>query len=328
MSYKEQLIRTRFDGAISNPFKATNGIRQGGVISPILFTVYVDELVKELESTGIGCNIGNKYVGCLMYADDITLICPSISGLQEMVDKCLDFGHKYSINFNDKKTMCIPFSKVKLTHINQIMINKRPILWSDSVKHLGNLVYYNLDDSHDIHLKTSEMIFSTNSLCSNFYAAPIDAKCALFKSYCTSYYGCETWLLSNQNINTVMQIKWNKCIRRLLCLPYKTHRYILPVISNIPTVTNQIHRRIAKFYNKMTVSDNELINYMYKRFINDNMSIIGNNMSFLYKNNNGNALSIHQRCTVDAIRELIDGPAVANFSLDDVQQLVNCLCCG
>ena len=194
-----------------------------------------------------------------------------------MVDKCLEFGHNYSTVFNDKKTLCIPFSKVKRTHINRIMINTKLIPWSDSVKHLGNIVYYNLDDSHDINVKTSEMIFSSNTLCSNFYAAPIETKCALFKSYCTSYYGCETWSLNNQKINTVLQVKWNKCIRKLLGLPYTTYiyRYILPIISKIPTITSQIYGRIAKFYNKMPLTDNKLINYLYKRFINDNTSIIG-----------------------------------------------------
>ena len=250
MSYKEQLIRTRFDNELSDYFKATNGVRQGGVISPILFTLYVDEMINKLKSSGIGCTIGNHYAGCLMYADDVTLICPSVTGLQEMVDICLNFGMKNSIMFNDKKTVCIHFSSVQHTGVKCIMVNGKQIPWSKTVRHLGNILQFNLDDTPDIALKTSEMIFSVNKLCSNFNLANNETKCTLFKAYCTAYYGTETWSLCNVSIEKKLNVQWNKCIRRLLDLPYKTHKYILPIISNIPTVTNQIHLRVANFYKK------------------------------------------------------------------------------
>ena len=191
MSYKEQLIRTRFDNELSDYFKATNGVRQGvkggGVISPILFTVYVDEMINKLKSSGIGCTIGNQYAGCLMYADDVTLICPSVTGLQQMVDICLKFGMENSIVFNNKNTVCVDFSRVQHTDVKCIIVNRKQIPWSKTVRHLGNILQFNLDDTPDIALKTSEMIFSVNKLCSNFNSANDETKCTLFKAYCTTF---------------------------------------------------------------------------------------------------------------------------------------------
>ena len=54
-----------------------NVVKQGGVLSPILFCVYFDELLKRLESSGMGWFIGHHFYGCVGYADDVKLVCPS-----------------------------------------------------------------------------------------------------------------------------------------------------------------------------------------------------------------------------------------------------------
>ena len=53
---------------------------QGGVLSPLLFSVYIDDLMNALESHGMGCCIGQKFCGAAGYADDIILLCPTSSG--------------------------------------------------------------------------------------------------------------------------------------------------------------------------------------------------------------------------------------------------------
>ena len=57
---------------ISEKYSIANGVKQGGVLSPILFVIYMDNLIKRLKDSNIGCNIGNNYVGVFCYADDLT----------------------------------------------------------------------------------------------------------------------------------------------------------------------------------------------------------------------------------------------------------------
>jgi len=71
---------------LSEYFVVRQGVRQGGVLSPFLFNVYVDELLNELEMNGIGCHVCNQYFGCIMYADDLLLLSASVSGLQHMLE--------------------------------------------------------------------------------------------------------------------------------------------------------------------------------------------------------------------------------------------------
>ena len=60
------------------------GIRQGGLLSPILFNVYVDELISVLKDIKLGCYVDMYYVGYLLYADDLTLQSASLCELQNM----------------------------------------------------------------------------------------------------------------------------------------------------------------------------------------------------------------------------------------------------
>jgi hypothetical protein len=67
----------QWDSSKSQYFSVYNGVKQGAVISPILFCVYIDDLLVKLKAANIGCIIGGIYAGCLAYADDLTLLAPS-----------------------------------------------------------------------------------------------------------------------------------------------------------------------------------------------------------------------------------------------------------
>ncbi len=72
-------------------------VKQGGVLSPILFAVYIDGLLGRLKESGIRCHIGNSYVRGIGYADDIKLLCLSLNGMQQMAYMCVDYTDEYNI---------------------------------------------------------------------------------------------------------------------------------------------------------------------------------------------------------------------------------------
>ena len=62
---------------------AGHGVKQGGVLSPVLFCIYIDGLLTKLSESGVGCYMG--FLGALGYADDIVLIAPSPSAMRKLL---------------------------------------------------------------------------------------------------------------------------------------------------------------------------------------------------------------------------------------------------
>ena len=89
-------------GFYSSAFSVHSGVRQGSVLSPMLFNQYVNKIITCLNTSGAGCHLVNCYVGCIMYADDLLLLSGSILGLQAMLDTCGCVGKQLGIAFNAK----------------------------------------------------------------------------------------------------------------------------------------------------------------------------------------------------------------------------------
>ena len=70
-------------------------MKQGGVLSPVLFCIYIDDLLLRLSNCGVGCFIWNFFVGALAYADDIVLIAPTPGAKRKLLSVCDDFASDY-----------------------------------------------------------------------------------------------------------------------------------------------------------------------------------------------------------------------------------------
>ena len=69
--YTSQTMYVRWNNVISSGFGVSNGVRQGGILSPYLFCVYMDDLSIKLNDTKVGCTTGTTLINHLMYADDL-----------------------------------------------------------------------------------------------------------------------------------------------------------------------------------------------------------------------------------------------------------------
>jgi hypothetical protein len=88
-----------------------NGTRQGSVISPTMFNVFVNLFIVQIRKQTAGCAVRSLYIGCLLYADDMIILCPSIKGLQCMSNNCAITVDTLSITFNASKSVCLVIGK-------------------------------------------------------------------------------------------------------------------------------------------------------------------------------------------------------------------------
>ena len=81
--YAKIVSVVRRENCDSTPFVMRSGVRQGGVLSPNLFNLYVDPIIELLQDSDLGCHIHGVYVGCLLHADDIIFLSASVGILQK-----------------------------------------------------------------------------------------------------------------------------------------------------------------------------------------------------------------------------------------------------
>ena len=109
-------MTVRWAHCISNSFNVTNGARQGGVLSPQLFNVYIDGLSDILNKSTIGGSLGGKRINHLLYADDLCIVSLSSAGLQHLLSICDQYCATHSLTFNVRKSVCM-FFKSKMNKL-------------------------------------------------------------------------------------------------------------------------------------------------------------------------------------------------------------------
>jgi hypothetical protein len=113
--YMGQQVKVLWNGIYSHAFPVLNGVKQGAILSPLLFCVYIDSLLIRLRSCGCGCYISPWFVGALAYADDIVLLAPSATAMRKMLNICDKYADSYNVSFNANKSKSIIFMGSRVT---------------------------------------------------------------------------------------------------------------------------------------------------------------------------------------------------------------------
>jgi hypothetical protein len=187
--YTTQKLRVQWQGCRSDSFTVMNGVKQGGVISPTLFSVYVQKLLDKLQDTKVGCHIGPHFVGAMAYADDLVILSPSKSGLNKSITVCEKFSEDSKVHFNGSKSQFLIFHGDRLKPVNtSVTFGGATIENQEYATHLGHKVYANLklDDTAGV---TANFYKQVNMFNSKFNMIPSYIQDKLFIQYCSSFYG-------------------------------------------------------------------------------------------------------------------------------------------
>jgi hypothetical protein len=112
--YRESKATVRWAGELSDIFSISKGMRQGSILSPRLFSLFIDDLLLQLKSNVNGMKLHNFKLNAIAYADDINLFSTTATGLQNLIDTCDSYARKWRIRFNPSKTKCIQIGKPEL----------------------------------------------------------------------------------------------------------------------------------------------------------------------------------------------------------------------
>ena len=218
--YRNQKMAVRWGAACSESFTVTNGVRQGGILSPFLFNVFMDALSVELNQKSIGCIVGGKVVNHLMYADDLVLIAPSSGGLQRLLDICYEFGLSNDVMYNGQKsvTMCCKSKSMSDVKAPTFMLGSTPIDKVESVKYLGHILTSDMSDDFDISRQNKSLYARGNMLIRKFHMCTIDVKLKLFETHCSSMYSAQLWSKFRKDTMKRFVVSYHNILKRFIGL--------------------------------------------------------------------------------------------------------------
>ena len=101
--YENTKSKFIFGDIVTDWVNLQKGLRQGFVLSPLLFNMYTEELIRRVKKENIGMKVGEDKLGVLLYADDIVLIAEEEEMMQKIVDIAVDYSREFSLKFSINK---------------------------------------------------------------------------------------------------------------------------------------------------------------------------------------------------------------------------------
>jgi len=172
-------------GYLSEQVSLSAGVRQGGILSPLLFSSYVNTLLDKLEQSGLGCFVNKKCLNSFMYADDLILLSLSVTDSQKLVNICNDVLIELDLTINTDKSHCMRIGPRFNSPCSCITINNQSLNWVNKSKFLGMTIVSSAGFTCDFHEARSNFYKASNSILSNLGSnLPINLVLKLIASKC------------------------------------------------------------------------------------------------------------------------------------------------
>ena len=268
----------KWNNTESQAFSLLNGVKQGAVISPPLFALYIDPLIENLTNSKKGCHIGNLCANAFAYADDVILLSPTCTALKSMIEICEQFSDDYKLQFNPNKCTLLIFSDSDY-YFNNVCIRLcgRVIKNVRSETHLGH-TFENSYDLINIDSIIRDIKVRTNTVINTFRPLSWESKVMLYISQCSSLYGCPLWRLDSANIDRLCT-DWNICCRRILGLRQDTRTYLIPHLMNTLPIKCIIMQRMINFFSSGINHHISMISDFFKNALLSKSSHMSANIS-------------------------------------------------
>ena len=237
-SYANQSARVRWGALLSKAYKITNGVRQGAVMSPVLFSIYMDKLFGIMKSSGKGCWALGYFCGLLGYADDVLILAPTRGAAQHLLSLASGYAQRHGIAFSTNpvssksKTKGVYFDNSKNVSLPaNLVLDGNELPWVSTAKYLGCTISNKNDGlCSDMLIKNAIYQHNNYEVSSEFHIVHPAVKCTLNRLFNSTYYGSCLWDYSSREFGTV-STTWSGTLRRMWNLPPTTHRRLIEPLS-------------------------------------------------------------------------------------------------
>ena len=260
--YDGLYCRVRWDDHYSAWFRIIAGVRQGGILSPIFYSIYVDELIEILTKLNVGCFISGIFIAALLYADDMALMSPSLKGLQKLLRACEAYCKEWDICLNPKKSRNLYFGR-RWDNLCELELNGAKIQWANQWKYLGVDLLSGPKFNCCIKEKIRKFYRAANHIMR------IDGKSDnlimlnLIETHCIPIltYAIEVTVVLDHDICRQLRVAYNSVFRRIF--NYRTWQSVSQLQSFLsrPTWEELMEKRTEKFHHG--IRNNTFLNALF-----------------------------------------------------------------
>ena len=240
--------RVKWEDHYSDWFAVTAGVRQGGVLSPNFYCMYVDDLIDILKSLGIGCYYAGIFAAALFYADDMAILAPSIKALTILLDACSGYCKYWDICLNAKKSRLMYFGKrTMVTH--QLQLDGKLVEWADSWVYLGvtlkssNIFNCSITDRVKKFYRSANGIFRIEGRSNDTIML------RLMEAHCVPIlmYGIEIVHVIDRDERRQLRVAYNSLFQKLFGYRWYESVSNLQGFLGRPTWEQLVEKRVANF---------------------------------------------------------------------------------
>ena len=253
--YSNLECRVRWGDTLSDWFSIMSGVRQGGILSPVFYCLYVDDLVDILASMGIGCHLKDIFLSILLYADDMALLAPSLNGLQKLLVATEQYCQTWDVMLNAKKTKNLYFGK---THnpVN-LRLDGKDIQWVTTWPYLGVHIKSHTSFNCCIDNKVKAFYRSANGILRIEGRSSETVMLQLLETHCLPIltYTIDVIHVANRDERRKMRVAYNSIFRKIFDFrPWESVTELQHSLQR-PTWEELVDIRTNKFLNRVRQCD-------------------------------------------------------------------------
>ena len=240
---------------LSEEVNIKRGVRQGCVLSPLLFNLYSEDIIQEAleDQHTTGVKVNGKIINNIRYADDTVLLAETLDDLQGLLDQVVKTSEKRGLTLNTKKTKFMTITK----HQQQpetLWIKGEPVERVCKYKYLGTTVTDNNEYSEEIRSRIGQARTTFNKMRNVLCRTDLSLhlKIRMLKCYVfpVLLYGMEAWTLKKNDTD------------RLEAFEMWAYRRILRISWTSRTTNKEVLRRMGKDKEIMTIIKIRKLQYL------------------------------------------------------------------
>jgi hypothetical protein len=320
--YSQSKSKVRWNGSMSEQFDVTRGTRQGSILSPTLFNIFIDELLENLYQINTGVQIGSHKYNSVAYADDISLFTLTATGLQDMINCCTRYAEEWRLSFGVKKSKCMIIGKQILSEDPKFYLGSNVMCNVNNLDILG--ITFNKSGTADTHIvnrasSARRAFYKAMSHGVNYPGLSSDVKGHLWRTWVSPVlsYGAVSLPISSSHIKDLDRIQ-GKQVKQFMGLSSRSHHTHLLEALNIPKMSCVIVQMLKSLYNRVFLCDTpykSLVTYQLANYIATRSLVKGTLMHKIIENDI-NPISTLKSRTAPRIKE-------SNGLVDTIKLLVN-----